>query len=175
MAVCLGTALVGNYSDFFLMKNNFGITLTSWSLYIAQLLGIFMLIMNSQIQKTVYWKVILFCLVVSLIGGMLKILHLEYANEILLLGMLGIVTTYIVRFIYKKNKGLLDILKLLWVMAAYTIGFLILLHYLSKDYFGVASVLFWLMIIYFVFLELFRKQDSAPPPLHKMDGKTPRL
>lgn len=65
----------------------------------------------------------------------------------MLIGFVGIVTTYTFSFINKPIKKRLDFLKLLWVFTAYTNSLLTYLHIISDEYQIISSAIMWLAII----------------------------
>jgi hypothetical protein len=116
----------------------------------GQLLGLIMLILNGSIMNTIYWKIIQFCLGIAIIGVLFKIQHWVGSNIIITISFISIVITYAIRFINKPHKGHLDILKVLYVTAAYTCSLLIFQHLIPKDFMTIAHGLFWITLIDFV-------------------------
>lgn len=83
--------------------------------------GVAVMLQNSTIIKTNYFKIVLFCAVLIVLSMILTVMHFPYYNTVLTISLLGILITYLVWFYVKKTKQLLDILKLLFV-AGYCVG-----------------------------------------------------
>lgn len=116
----------------------------------GQLIGLVLLINNGTLMKTIYGRIISFGIGILIIGVLFKIMHWPGYPLILLIAVLLIVTTYSVRFLKKKEKKRLDILKFLWVIIGYSITIMILQHWISDEYSIVAQILFWLALTDFV-------------------------
>ena len=63
------------------------------------------------------------------IGILFKVHHYPYANLIVVFGFSSIAILYLLRFLYKKPKKLIDFLKLLLVLFWTINGILSLLHF----------------------------------------------
>ncbi len=52
---------------------------------------------------------------IFLVGMLFKILHWEGADLLLMIGLIGIPVVYLIHFLRKKNKGITDYLKAVWL------------------------------------------------------------
>lgn len=121
---------------------------------IAQLLGIFMLLRNGTLKRTVYFRIIKVCIGLTLIGVLLVIRHLPGAYLLLFISLISIALTYLVWFFAKTKKGHLDILKLLWVLAAFIGTPLVMQHTAPYEITYLAHGLFWLTFIDFIMIKI---------------------
>lgn len=91
------------------------ITATAFS--IAQIIMLIFLIKEGTfIKKKLLAKLAFSCVVFIVISSLMKILHWQYGNVLLLIGVIGIPVIYGIHFYQKEKKKLLDILKFIWVM-----------------------------------------------------------
>ena len=157
-------ALIGLCINFFNGRSNLGYTLMEKGVGTAQIIGIFMLISNGTTFKTRYWKLILVFIPVIITGALFKIIHWHFADHLLLAGLFAIPSIYLIRFITKKKKGHLDILKLLWVVTAFTFTSLILMHCLSKSYSPIPGILILVTVCDFIIVEFKNKNKIKEQP-----------
>ncbi len=150
-------ALIGLCLNFFNGESSLGYILIERGIGTGQLIGIFMLLSNGTTLKTLYWKLILVFIPIILLGTLFKIMHWHLADPLLLVGLFAIPSIYFIRFITKKERGHLDILKWLWVLTAFVFSALILMHWLSKSYSTIPVIVLWVTICDFIVLE-FRKK-----------------
>lgn len=54
--------------------------------------------------------------VITIVGIIMKVLHLPFANLVVTAGILGAMTTYLAAFMSKKNRSPHDFLKATWVI-----------------------------------------------------------
>lgn len=156
---CLLAAGVGKLLSNSPTSADTGHLLLTWGLGLGQLLGLLLLVQNGTILGTAYAKILLLLGGLLLIGVTFKILHWLGADPLLWGSLVGIAGTYSIRFIRKKSKGQLDIVKLLWVLAASGSALLLFLHLAPREVAYVAPTLFWLMVLDFMYLES-RKQSA---------------
>ncbi len=88
----------------------------SFLLASAQILAVAAMVINGSLIETRHFKIILICLGVTLVGRVMRIMHLPRAKEILLISDLAILISYLLHFYSKPEKRILDILKLLTVV-----------------------------------------------------------
>ena len=119
-------------------------------LYIGQVFGVMLLLFNSTLVKTIYWKFLMLSFVILIIGAMFKILHWPGTSILISISIFSIMTIYSFRFYKKESKQRIDFLKLIWVLMAFSIDGLTLFH-LIKDVRIIDFVLFWLVMIEFVY------------------------
>jgi len=132
-----------------------GWSMFDYGLRIGAFSGLVLMITNGTFIKTRYFKIAQGCIAIIIIGALLKILHwTTYANLIFVVGLLGIMTSYILSFIKKPIKKRLDYLKLLWVIVSYISGILVFLHIVSRDYSEIGTYIFWLVLIDFCYANL---------------------
>jgi hypothetical protein len=123
------------------------------SYLLATLLGGYLLIANSDIKSTIWWRVMKFAIGVLILGVLFKVLHFTGADELLLIGCVGIAIAYLIRFITKRAKNHLDVLKMLTVLSYCIVSPLIILHYVTGEYSVISKAFFWATIVDFAYLE----------------------
>jgi len=131
-------------------------------LNIVEIAGFFMLLMNGSFIKTKYFRIAQGIVAMILIGALIKILHWKFygvtGNLILTISFLGIMTTYFLSFLKKPIKKRLDYLKLAWVLTRYSIGTLIFLYMVSREYDIIPTILIWLAILEYCIKEYKNKR-----------------
>jgi hypothetical protein len=113
----------------------------------SKFFGLLMLVLASNIMKTIYFKLILFSMAIVLIGEVFFINQWTGSFLILIAGAFSVITSYSIRFYSKKEKKRLDVLKLLWVLTTYIAMLLIVLNYLPKETGYACELIFWAMIV----------------------------
>jgi hypothetical protein len=129
---------------------------------ITTLIGSLALIMvarSGTTMKTVQFKIILFCLGIFILGVLYKIMHWPGGFEIMTISLTGIVIAYAIRFINKKNKTILDIFKMLWVVCAAGERIAIVGHLVKREYLMMSYLTGWFVILFFV-VEEYKKEVS---------------
>ena len=144
------TAAIGFIMHKITPANGLGETLLSSGFNIGHLLALLLLMRNGTIYKTIYWRIIQFSFVLTVLGAMFKVMHWPFAGPMLFISFLSIVLTYAVRFINKKEKRRLDILKFIWVLSYYTGATLIIQHWGPYEVAYFSLGILWLMVIDFV-------------------------
>lgn len=153
IGLCLVAAGVGKLLTHTPAHADTGSLLLTWGMGLGQLLSLLLLVTNGTILSTAYVKIIL------LLGGLLffgvcfKILHWLGADYLLWGALAGIALTYSIRFIRKKAKGQLDILKLLLVLAASISSLLTIMHLAPREAAYLTPMLLWLTVLDFMYLE----------------------
>ncbi|MEO6901460.1 MAG: hypothetical protein ABI315_00080 [Bacteroidia bacterium] len=112
--------------------------------------GLLMLVLDSNIRKTIYFKLMLLSMAIVLIGEVFFINQLVGSFLLLIAGAFSAIIVYSIRFYYKIEKKRLDILKLLWVLTTYIAMSLTVLNYLPKEAGYVSELIFWVMIFDYV-------------------------
>lgn len=107
---------------------------------------IWILSKSSSIRKTIYFRIMLICFAILLVGMLFKLEHLPGSSAMITYSILGMVITYVFRTIKKKNKGLLDWVKLSWVMAVSFVSWGVMEHIIPREYGIISNVLFFVMI-----------------------------
>lgn len=127
-----------------------------WNVYeviffIIELVCLELILKESTIFHTVYFRLIYVCVSVYLIGATFKIMHWFGGDEILLISISGIALVYLVRTIYKRTHILLDYIKCAWVMCAALSSLIHLFHWPYGEITGYFTLgLFVLMFILFL-------------------------
>jgi hypothetical protein len=126
--------------------------------FIAQVIGLIMMLVNGTFTDTLYFKVSILIFIIILVGAAMKILHYAGADQTILISLPIIPLIYLIHFVLKKEKGHLDILKLLTVFALFIIPPLLMLHIISRDYTNSVrifnQVIFWLTFVDFLAMGL---------------------
>ena len=125
-------------------KELIGEPLLNFGLSGAQFFAAVLILRFGTITKSVLWRFVKFLFGVACIGVMFKILHWAGADIILPVSMLAIALLYLIHFVKKPKKNHLDILKLLWIVSAFTIKPMILAHWLDRQY-SLIPLLFFLL------------------------------
>ncbi len=145
-----------------IMRGYFSLeTLLEYCLNIAPVIGAVLLFNDGSIRKTVYWRIISFCFGIIAIGVLFKILHWKGADALLLMGSCSIATTYFIRYLSKKQKNHLDLLKMLWICSVSVCLPLFIMHVISRDYSIITAALFWLTFIDFCILKILNKKTNS--------------
>lgn len=116
---------------------------------LAALINVFWLFLiysYATIRHTVYFRIMMVLLATLLIGVLFKLQHWEGGSPILMGSTSGLMITYFIRFIKKKQKRLLDILKVAWAEVTLGTSLGVLQHWIPKEYSLVGSLLFIFMI-----------------------------
>ena len=121
----------------------------SFGLSLVNLLGLIMLIRNSSLTKTIYFRFISFLIAIVIVGAMFKIMHWPGSAIMLTIGLLGIPSVYAFRFINKPIKRQLDIMKLVWVLTAYITALGVTMHWFPRDLTYLPNVIMLATIIHF--------------------------
>ena len=127
-----------------------GSKMFDYGIRIGSFVGLIMLLINGTFIKTKYFKITQGLIAFIIIGALLKIMHwTEYANHIIIFGLIGIAILYFLHFSKKPIKNRLDYLKLIWVFVSYTVAILGFLHLINRDYKELGNYILWLTIIDF--------------------------
>ncbi len=110
---------------------------------------IIFLVNDSKYSKTIFGRLTYLFLSVIIVGFLFRLLHWSFAGITFMIGYVGIMITYVIRFIIKKQKLLLDILKLLWVQTTAIISLLTLMHRIDREYSIINALLFIALICVF--------------------------
>jgi hypothetical protein len=139
-------------------ENDFVFILAEGGNNLGLLLGFAVLVINGSLLKTKYWLLILAGFILLLVGELTKILHWNYSNILLMVGVCVILISYFLRFINKQEKGHLDILKLLWVIAYFGNYILNILIFSLHNYDLIPIIILWITIIDFMVLEIKKEE-----------------
>ena len=117
--------------------------------FVVNAFWIIFLVNDFKYRKTIFGRLTYIFLSVIIVGFLFKLQHWPFAGTTLMIGYVGIMITYAIRFITKKQKHLLDILKLLWVQTTAIISLLILMHRIGREYSIINALLFIALICVF--------------------------
>ncbi|HRG84328.1 MAG TPA: hypothetical protein PLU02_01450 [Chitinophagales bacterium] len=121
-------------------------------LFIIQLVALDLILKESNIFSTVYYRFIQICISIYIIGALFIIMHWEGGSLLLTAAVSGVVVTYIIRTINKSPINILDIVKCAWVISVCFTTIAKLMHlryadignYINLGLFGVMLLLFFL-------------------------------
>ena len=117
--------------------------------FVVNAFWIIFLVNDSKYSKTIFGRLTYIFLSIIIVGFLFKLQHWTFAGTTLMIGYVGIMITYAIRFLTKKQKHLLDILKLLWVETTAVISLLIMMHKINREYSIINAVLFIAIICVF--------------------------
>ena len=157
--VFLIAGLIGNLLSYFDYTTYESIT--SIVNGIARGIGIILLIQHLSFKRTrPYFQLFLGFMCIFIIGILFKFSHWPYSNIILTMGLMGLPTTYIIRFIKKQNKKRLDILKVLWVTLIFTMIMFSINHWpYLQELLLIENLLFLMLIIDFLYQRIHAKRQ----------------
>ena len=116
-------------------------------LWIGEVFGFLMLLLNGTFIKTKYFRFVKMAIAFIFVGAIFRIMHYSYSNPILISGFVAIIVLYCLSFLKKPIKKRLDYYKLAWVVIGYSSSVLIYLHLIKDDIELLSSVIMWLAII----------------------------
>jgi hypothetical protein len=93
------------------------------------------------------------------LGVLFKILHYAGADEILMVSLPAMPALYFIHFLSKKQKQVLDILKVLAVSLHFIIALLVMMHWLDDQTWVsfLPDYSFWFTFVYYIVLGIRRK------------------
>ncbi|WP_196891301.1 hypothetical protein [Aureivirga marina] len=140
-------AVFGGILSLFL-NNSMFLKVMHGGLWLFEIYGILLLLWKGTLRKTRYFLFIIFSFLLLGIGVFFKI---KFQNSYIIpIGVLGIISSYFLHFTKKKQKKLLDFVKLLWVIISYlTIGSVFLFQ-LPKDLMFYANMILWIAILIYL-------------------------
>jgi len=140
---------------------------------ILQLVGLNMILKESTLLFTNYFRFISLCFAVYIVGALFKIMHWYGSDQLLLFSIAGVGIIYFFRTINKKPKYLLDVIKCVWVMMECVSSLATILHQPNADILSITS--FTLFIILCGIFILYPQQRHVLPesfeekPLDQVD------
>ena len=93
-------------------------------------------------------------------GALLKIMHWPNANTFLIIGFLGMGSLYSFHFLQKDKKGLLDLLKLIWVFVEILGRFFVINH---MNYKKEVAVMVSSLLLFFILMLVVRENLKKNP------------
>lgn len=128
--------------------------LEAWSviLLIVQLVALDMILKESTVFFTGYFRFISLCIGVLIIGALFKIMHWPGADQMVLISMSGIAVIYTIRVLHKKRLRFLDISKWAWLITGITSSLLSFLHqpYAQLAAYISMGMFFMMMLAFFI-------------------------
>lgn len=116
---------------------------------------------GSLIKSKSLFKITFILLIFILIGLLMKILFLPFAGFVFFTGITGFWLIYNYHFYKKLRKGILDIIKLVWLTILLTAITFQIYHYpFNKELISIANIVFLVMYFYFL-LNLIKSGNSA--------------
>ena len=116
-------------------------------LWVGEVFGFLMLLMNGTFIKTKYFKRVRIAIALIFIGAIFRIMHYSYSNPVLIAGFIMVILLYFLSFLKKPVKKRLDYYKLAWVIIGYSSSVLIYLHIISDEVKILSTAIMWLAII----------------------------
>jgi hypothetical protein len=132
----------------------------------VRLFSLIIIVKHGTLIKSKYATYIHLSFLVILLGTVMKIMHSNIGTYILLMGMFTIMVLYGIHFYYKTKKGLLDILKLIYIVSAYLYGIIRLLHNPSYFLFYYISSLVFNILFAIFTIDLYKKLYEKTNPPH---------
>ncbi len=140
----------------------------TWNVYgiiffIVELVCLELILKESTIFLTIYFRLISISISFYLVGALFKILHWEGGDMLLLLSLSGVVVIYCIRTINKRKKILLDFVKCGWVLFAAATTIFRLFHWPYAELSGYITVaLFIAMFILFLLSPDQQRPEDIP-------------
>ena len=127
---------------------------TDGLLFVAKSLGVIMMLVNGTFMNSRYFQLAKALVCVIVLGALFKILHYAGADQLLLYPFPVLWVLYVVHFISKKPKTILDVLKVIMLLALLLPWPLVALHMISYEtkifLLIISETLFWVTFIYFI-------------------------
>ncbi len=130
-------------------------------IFIAQLVCLELMLKESTIFLTIYFRLISICIAIYLVGALLKILPYDGGDWLLLISLTSIALIYTIRTSTKRGIQILDILKAGWVIVACANTIFRILHWQYANLLSYLNLgLFVAMFVFFLITpEQLRKED----------------
>lgn len=157
IGLCIGFGLFALSLIFsFLELNPLGGILLFCSILCITIFGLIMLLAESTIVGTVYWKIIISSYLVSNgLSFFSDLFLLDYGQNIILAGMLIYSGTYLLWFVKKRKYGHLDWIKLLWMLSYVVFPINKFYPDLPAYFFVGTSAFLWILILDFLAIAAF--------------------
>ena len=118
---------------------------------------------GTTMETPPYWQPILLFGVVTIAGVVFKIMHWPLGLPMLLSGLSIVTVLYSVRYVFKQNKTILDLLKLLWILSLLISVILKLEHWpYGEVAITVQSVLFIAVFVSFYLQDIKANKQISP-------------
>jgi len=160
LSALIGIIIVNLTSDYQIM--DLGWNMFDYGIWVGLVSGFILLLINGTFIKTRFFKISQGFFALILIGAVLKILHwTTYSNLIMIIGIIGIIISYLLSFLKKPIKKRLDYIKLSWVIVGYTLSILSLMRIIRLELTELSNYILWLAIIEFSIIELKNKSHRT--------------
>lgn len=103
-----------------------------WATSVFLIAGLVMLTINGTTYRTGYFPFIVICLLLTQIP-ILHLLDARISAPLSFFGLVGLAVLYPVAFGKKQSKGIIDHLKLIWVLVCLVSAFFRILHLMGTD------------------------------------------
>jgi hypothetical protein len=121
--------------------------------FAGSLLGLVFLISYGTIYyRPVYANILKGLIGVTILGALFKIQHWVMADILLSISFLSIPVVYLVHFLTKPRKHLVDFSKLLFVLCQFTGAYLLIFHYPYGDVFSILATSFFIITLLIIVL-----------------------
>lgn len=131
-------------------------------LKVAELIGLLLMLYNGTLRITRFYSYFLFGFLLIILGGVMKIMHLPGADEMIIVSFPAMMIVYMTHFIMKKQKILLDYFKVLFVIVFIAITPLTVLHLIDDQMKEIILIvnhtLYWITFALFLYEEGYRKK-----------------
>jgi len=121
------------------------------------LTGTIWLFYTGTFRISIYFRFIFFAIALLLVGILFKIQHWEEATMLISIASAGCFTIYLLHYISKKEKKLLDNIKLLWVILV-AVTLIITVNKLSYSIWA-RSITYWIFLA-LIALKIIGEQKS---------------
>lgn len=145
--ICYAIALVGLIFEVLQQKILFSTFIADLGFAAGNILGILLLVKTGSTLRTIYFKVIAIFIAVYLIGILFRIRHWPLADEMIVVSLIGIFTTYLLRTLKKKPVSRLDVLKFVWLSSVIAISMLIYFHWIEKYWAILPNLILWATLL----------------------------
>jgi len=153
----------------FILLNRSGEAITT-ILFIIQLVALELMLRESKIYFTYYYRAILISMFFYIIGALFRILHWEGQALFLNISFAGVALTYLLRTINKSHKILLDYIKCAWVVSVCITASLTVMGRPYSDVGNYVNLgLFGLMLLLFFISPNGSKRTEIPEPDRPFD------
>jgi hypothetical protein len=132
---------------------------TLWSGYplyftLAKIIALIMMLAHGTFYDSAMFKWAKMAIAILMLGAIFKIMHLQGADNLLLLGTFSIPVLYFIHFIRKPSRAPIDYVKVITVWILFIPSTLIILHVISREngyyYRLVSEILVWIIFAHFL-------------------------
>lgn len=108
-----------------------------------------LIVKRSGLLRTIYGRLLFISAAILMAGALAKLEHWWWASYCLIFGFISAGIIYLLRFLMKKNKNVLDVVKLLFFQSTWVFVWAELGHWPIASYELVKLALFYAMIFLF--------------------------